>query len=423
MTAQIQVGDLVLSVEEAEDTLQAIRRGFVDAVVVEGTEGNQVFTFKDPSHPYRLLVEAMSEGAALLTHDGVVCYHNPRMAELSGANGTSLCGRPLSDLVSKDETARVEGLLVQARSGAARAEIGFVRENSGVLPVLLSVSAGVLADVPVFCVVATDLSEHKRQEELYRAARLEVEGRDRLFSVAAHELRGPLGVLEMQTQLLIARLRGMSEAPAGPIEKTISMVETVGRQGKQLAQLVTKLLDLGSIGSGHLDLILEEVDLAEVVRAVIQDSSDLIHRSGYAVILDLESVLGHWDRVRLEQVVANLLSNAVKYGLGRPIRVAVQPSEHMARLRVEDQGGGIPANERERIFRPFERLVTTKAVAGGLGLGLYIAAEIVRVHEGTIRVEGEPDSGSCFVVELPLETQKPPTRVISNQIQRPVLEV
>jgi PAS domain S-box-containing protein len=399
MKSQIQVGDIALSLDEAAETLRAIRQGSVDAVVVAGRAGHEVFTFREPSHPYRLLVEAMSEGAALVTSSGIICYHNPHFAELVEAPGVSLCGRLLSELVPPQGASKLGELLQRATTVPARDEIKLIGKEGRTVPVQLSVSPALLADIPVFCVVATDISEHKRQEALCQAARLEIEARDRLFAVAAHELRGPLGAIEMQTHLL----RMTIEKTPLPAEKAMRMVESINRQGKELSELVNKLLDIGTIGAGRLQLGSEEVDLSDAVRVVAERCADLINRSGCTLALELQPVVGHWDRVRLEQVIANLVSNAAKYGLGRPIRVVVQGDEGLARLVVEDQGGGISTSDRELLFQPYRRMASSRGIPG-LGLGLYIASEIVKAHGGTIRVESEVGVGSRFLVELPLSS-------------------
>jgi len=88
-SGMLQIDDVAISLEEATETLRAIRSGRVDAVVVHGASGHGVFTFRDPDHVYRALVEAMSEGAALVTGDGIIRYHNPRFAELMMAPSTA----------------------------------------------------------------------------------------------------------------------------------------------------------------------------------------------------------------------------------------------------------------------------------------------------------------------------------------------
>jgi signal transduction histidine kinase len=111
-------------------------------------------------------------------------------------------------------------------------------------------------------------------------------------------------------------------------------------------------------------------------------------------------VTGVWDRRRLEQVVENLFSNAIKYGAGTPIQVTLHDGIDTASVEIRDHGIGIPPEKLDRVFERFERAVSARAY-GGLGLGLYIARQIVEAHRGSIRVDSQPGRGARFTVELP----------------------
>ena len=389
----LQIDDVAISNDEATETLRAIRSGRVDAIVVNGANGHGVVTFRDPDHAYRALVEAMGEGAALVTHDGVICYHNPRFAELTmGSGAAALRGKALRDLMPSDAAASVDAMLERAQRGPARIEVSLVPVQGSTMTVQLTASATSVADVDVLCLVATDLSEQRAQAELHREALIGMQARDRLISIAGHELRAPMQVLVAELGVLLA------QHPAATPEQLASLQ----RLGFRLANLVASLLDVGLLGSDQLALSPEDLDLADVVRAIADRSEDLA-RSQSPVTVDACSIRGCWDRVRLEQVATNLISNAGKYGLGRPIRIVVDGDDSVARLVVEDLGIGIERDAIERLFRPFERIGSVKA-ATGLGLGLYITAQIVKAHGGTMQVESEPGVGSRFIVELPYRT-------------------
>jgi signal transduction histidine kinase len=111
-------------------------------------------------------------------------------------------------------------------------------------------------------------------------------------------------------------------------------------------------------------------------------------------------VLGQWDVLRLEQVVANLLSNALKFGAGGPVHVRLEEREGWARLTVRDEGIGMDEEVRGRIFGRFERGVSERHY-GGLGLGLFITHEVLEALGGRIHVASAPGNGSTFTVELP----------------------
>jgi signal transduction histidine kinase len=112
-------------------------------------------------------------------------------------------------------------------------------------------------------------------------------------------------------------------------------------------------------------------------------------------------VVGRWDPQRIEQVVANLVGNAIRYGDGEPLEVALSRRGAAARLEVRDRGPGIDPQDHARIFRAFER--ASGADANGLGLGLYVVAQIVTAHGGNVAVESAPGAGAVFVVDLPFE--------------------
>jgi signal transduction histidine kinase len=118
------------------------------------------------------------------------------------------------------------------------------------------------------------------------------------------------------------------------------------------------------------------------------------------IVVDVPSIVGNWDRLRLDQVVTNLLVNAIKYGRGCPVKLVGHVEPGWAMLEIIDRGIGVPATELDRIFDKFERAVPSQY--GGLGLGLFITRQIVNAHRGTLDVESTPGIGSTFRVRLPI---------------------
>jgi PAS domain S-box-containing protein len=228
---------------------------------------------------------------------------------------------------------------------------------------------------------------------LYRRAQDALRARDEFLSVAAHEIRGPLTSIHLAAQTI---RRG--KVPPASIGNMLAVVE---REDRRLSRFVDELLDLGHFREGRLQLQYEPVSLAEVVRDVGRhlDPDIIRSRSSLSIIAE-ESVVGIWDRFRLEQVVTNLLSNAIKFGLGRPIEIRIRARSGRAIFTVKDHGIGIEPEVLPRLFQPFERGVSDRHY-GGLGLGLHIAKTIVEAMRGSIRVESSPDTSTVFTVELP----------------------
>jgi PAS domain S-box-containing protein len=236
---------------------------------------------------------------------------------------------------------------------------------------------------------------------LYQQAQDAIRARDELFSIAAHELRTPLNALHLKAQVLQRSLR---KQPATEQDNRFGEgIQVIAQQADRLSRMIGTLLDISRIRVGQLQLEPEELNLACLVNEVVTRMREALSAAGCELHLELtEGVPGHWDRMRLEQVVTNLLSNALKYGVGRPVEVRVWEDERLAMLSVRDHGIGIPPDKIERIFGRFERAVSGRQFAG-LGLGLYVTRQIIEEHGGRIRVESHPGEGSTFTVELPRE--------------------
>jgi signal transduction histidine kinase len=245
------------------------------------------------------------------------------------------------------------------------------------------------------------MAEQARENaRLYEEAREAVRTRDDFLSVASHELKTPLTPLQLRLQAL----RRETEASVGdavPRERVARLVEGAEQQLRRLAALVDDLLDVSRLATGQVMLDPQDVDLSEVAREVVARFAPRSEQLRSEVRVRAEvPVMGRWDRLRVEQVVTNLLSNALKYGRGRPVHVTVRGGPEWALLEVRDEGIGIEAEHKARIFGKFERAVSGRHY-GGLGLGLYITHQLVDAMGGRIGVESEPGRGSTFRVELP----------------------
>jgi signal transduction histidine kinase len=236
---------------------------------------------------------------------------------------------------------------------------------------------------------------------LQARAQAAVRARDEFLSIAAHELRTPLTALRLHLERVQHHI---SRAPTDTLARSTVEASTTPaiRQLVRLQQLLDTLLDVSRVANQRLTLDVGTLDVAELVRDVAQRLALPARAAGVEVRLELppEPVLLAGDRLRLEQVVSNLLTNAFKYGDRKPVRVRLEERADAVVLTVRDEGIGIAPEDQARIFNRFERAAGASG-ATGLGLGLFIAKEVVTAHGGNIHVESEPGRGSTFQVALP----------------------
>jgi signal transduction histidine kinase len=260
-----------------------------------------------------------------------------------------------------------------------------------------------------FTVAEVELTEELAQRvvlavenaRLYQLAQQAVTDRDDFLSVAAHELKTPITSVRGYAQLAMLRLGSAELVSALDLRKPLDAIVT---QSERLGRLVEQLLDISRLEAGKLTLTPESIDLVPVLQALI-DRKQLMadrHKISYQ---GPEHAVVTVDLLRLEQVVTNLLDNAVKFSpVGGEVRVELELKEKELRLSVQDEGIGIPADKRGRIFERFFQAHEGKFRTGfaGMGLGLNVSQQIIELHGGSIVVEGPPQGGTRMVVALPI---------------------
>jgi PAS domain S-box-containing protein len=324
--------------------------------------------------------------------------------------GARTLGRPVSEILGQGDSVLFPAASAPANTALDRSVVAsgepLTSEESVVISgdtqVFLSTKAPFRDEhghVVGLVGIARDITERKRNEKALIDA---VGARDEFLSIASHELRTPLTVLAIELGGLRRRLQKVPPAVAATVNEVIGgKLDNTLRQTDRLNRLIENLLEVSRISSGRLRIDREPLDLAALVADVVERFAETASHVGCTLALHAAApVPGHWDRLRLEQVVTNLLSNALKYGAGKPVELTVTSDGARASLAVRDHGIGIGAADIARIFGRFERAVSPRHF-GGLGLGLYITRQIAEAHGGAIRVDSRPDEGSTFTVDLP----------------------
>ena len=223
--------------------------------------------------------------------------------------------------------------------------------------------------------------------------------RREFVSMVSHELRSPMTVVAGIADLLQKRSDDL--AP----DQRKELIDTLGREARRLARLVSEMLDLESIDQGAMSLHPRRIDLADVAREAIKDTGQ--GERARLEVTGADTVILA-DRDRIKQVFINLLSNAAKFSPEtEAIDVVVAAENGEVVVSVADRGPGMTPEETERLFKRFSRIASTSAEKPGSGLGLYLSKVFVEKHGGRIWVDSTPGKGSKFAFRLPKHAEAP----------------
>jgi two-component system phosphate regulon sensor histidine kinase PhoR len=537
--------ELKRQLEEATDTIDAIRTGQIDALIVNDGDGHQLFTLKTADQTYRVFIEKMNEGAVTINRRGLILYSNSRFAGMVGLPLEKTIGLQFNSFIADKSREVYDKLISTAWEEDCKEEISLLSSTQKLLPCLLSCNTLELDEGLALSLILTDLSLLKETENqlkiknlqlaaahmateklnneledtvkartnelllsrehfkylannipqmtwtnlptgevdyynqqwydytglnfedtkksgwqlvihpddlqlttdkytaslksgevfevesrykrgsdgayrwhLNRAIPLrnenneivfwvgtatdiedqkkEMELKDEFIGIASHELKTPLTSLKGYLQLMSSYKR--DELP--PTVK--QYIDKANNSLNKLQRLINDLLDVSKIQAGKLEYAFNKVNLTELIKTCVENAEQ-IHPASNLIIRDGHDYMVDGNSERLEQVLMNLINNAVKYSpQNKDVIIQTSANSDSVRVAVTDFGIGLSAGEQERIFERFYRVEDKKHRTSGLGMGLYISAEIIDYHNGEIGVESAAGKGSTFYFELPL---------------------
>lgn len=237
---------------------------------------------------------------------------------------------------------------------------------------------------------------------LYDEAKQAIQLRDEFIAVASHELRTPLTPLKAHLQIVNRFFNEQMAKLPKEAQLCARTAKIADEQLTRLFKLIERLLDASQLSLKRLSLNTQRIDLSNIVRHSVDQFRGAFGSANVELRATISPAIEYiGDEQRLGQVVDNLMTNALKYGHSRPVDVSLfLDSEGNVVFRVADRGIGISAADQKRIFDRFERAAPYRSF-GGMGLGLYIARQIVDSHGGQISVSSVPGAGSTFTVTLP----------------------
>ena len=392
------IDELRRQLREARETLDAIRDGEVDAVLVRQSGFSKIFTLVNADRPYRFLIEQMKEGAVTLSEEGVVLYCNRRLGEIFDAPIEKVVGSSIRRFFSVHELEKFDALIGGAAGAPSRAEFLLQRPGKPAVPVYFSVNDIVSEPGGPRLIggVVTDLTQqHATEARFSQAQKMEAVGQ--LTGGLAHDFNNLL-------QTISGNLNRIRERP-GDAADVKKWAESGLKATGQGARLTAQLLAFSRT---------QEIEIAPVdVTSLVQGMSELLRRTlGVAVNISYELepsrvfVLG--DKIQLELAILNMAINARDaMPRGGQLRISTQlcdiendsdlPAGAYLELSVTDTGSGMAEGIRTRAFDPF---FTTKDLGKGSGLGLAQVYGIARQAGGVARISSAVGIGTKVALLL-----------------------
>jgi len=411
-----ELEELRFQLHEANETIEAIRTGQVDALVVQGQEGHQVYTLKSADQTYRVFIEKMTEGAVTLNQQGLILYCNSQFAFMAGLPLSQVIGISFEKFVIADDLFLYEQSFKRCWEQDCKVEL-MLKTREGKAPVQLSLTTLELQEGRALSIIVTDLTAQKKTqqqlrenniqlEEINHALELSNHDLQQFASIASHDLQEPLRKIHMFSNLLKTNSNALSQDLQTYLQKIID-------SSVRMRTLIIDILNYSKLSAN--DHVMDCIDLKEIVNELLEDFELMIEEKKARIIVgDLPCIDANKGQIR--QVFQNIISNALKFATADVAPVIEIKSRRVNKktfnstedadgpywlISIKDNGIGFDEKYVQNIFSLFERL-NSKDKYEGTGIGLAIAKKIIEKHNGIITAVSKPGKGAEFQMILPV---------------------
>ncbi|HSU50768.1 MAG TPA: ATP-binding protein [Segetibacter sp.] len=415
-----ECNQLRLHLEEANETINAIRTGQVDALVVLGKKGHELYTLKTADQTYRLFIEKMTEGAVTLDQFGVILYSNSQFATMVNLPLSKVIGLSFYQFVSSASKHQFTALFEKGWKEDCKGEIGLINEGKNV-EFQLSFTSLELDEGVSLSIILTDLTEQKETQRQLKLnnqqleeinAALEVSNHDlqQFASVASHDLQEPLRKIQIYSNLLQEKhQRELPHSANTYLQKIISSSE-------RMRVLIHDILLFSRLS--EKDNKFEPTDLKVLIQELLKDFELLIEEKKATITIEDLPVI-EVNQGQIRQVFQNIISNALKFSKADVAPVIVISGKRICEnifdskedkagayscIHIKDNGIGFDEKYMSNVFTLFKRL-HTKDKYEGTGIGLAITKRIIEKHSGQILAQSAEGKGSDFIIVLPVKQQ------------------
>lgn len=404
--------ELQIRLNESEETLNAIRNGDVDAIIVSGKAGEKIFTLTSADTPYRIILEEMSEGAVITKSDGTILFFNNRFADIITAESEPVVGLNILSFVPDDERDKLLDLLKTGLNERASCTITLINQQKNTICLNFSVKPLPVQLDGDLCIIISDITKlHQYQnhlKELVNKRTIKIKKanaqlreliaiKNKFFNIIAHDLSNPFTSLIGASELLCENINSLDTKQ---IQALASVLNDSSKKGYTILQ---NLLEWTRSQTGQLRVDPGRINLKKTIDTLIQN---VIHISDSKQI-EIHSLLTNdkfffTDQNILNTILRNLIDNAIKFTPrnGKVIINAYEDGDYQI-ISVKDTGVGISKKNIANLFK-LDRVNTQAGTENeqGTGLGLKICKEFVKKLNGKISVESTENVGSEFVVSI-----------------------
>jgi two-component system CheB/CheR fusion protein len=413
-----EINNLRLQLEEANETIEAIRTGQIDALVVHGKKGHELYTLKTADQIYRVFIEKMADGAVTLSRDGIILYSNSQFASMMKMPLSKVISSPLLSFVSPDCLEVFNALLERGWKEDCKGEV-VLKGIDRLVEFQLSLTTLQLDEGVSLSIILTDLTDQKetqrqlklnneKLEEINNALKASNHDLNQFAFAASHDLQEPLRKILIFSNLLKKKnFEKLSEESKKYLEKIMG-------SSLRMKGLIDDILNYSKI-SEEKD-VLEVIDLNELVEDVIDDFEIMIQDKKASVTVGvLPCIEANPGPIR--QVFQNLINNALKFSKINESPVITITAKNISAnsfnspeqvnglycsICIKDNGIGFDEKYEKDVFNLFQRL-HTKDQYEGSGIGLAITKRIIEKHSGQITVRSKEGKGSEFIILLPVQ--------------------
>jgi PAS domain S-box-containing protein len=398
--------ELKQQLEEANDIINAIRHGSVDALVLSKDGQPHLFSIESADYTYRILIEKFGEGALSISKDGIILYCNDYFSKLIGIPASQITGSYFRDYT--DSPKKLQSLMGNLKNGPAKSEL-LLKSKDRNIPAYVSMS-DLSPNVSAIGLVVTDLTEKRTNEEALKTYQAELERKiaelnltntnlGQFIHVVSHDLKEPIRKLLTYTSFLTDQ---ENSSLSGPEKNSVRIINT---SAVRLNSLVD---DLVKYSYSAVKEKTHNISLNKIFKEVVDDL-ELVITENSAVIESVNLPIIHGSKVQMRQLFSNLLANAIKYrkaDVTPKIQVTcalVEPDgeeQKYYKITFSDNGIGMPESHLSKIFTIFQRLHMRNEYSGN-GIGLAICKKIMDNHSGKIEVESIEGEGSRFHLYFP----------------------